>query len=227
MSRAWAYGAVAIVVAVALAFFVIYLIGIPGFNQSEKASFNYQAQFVYCSSESNLPIDNIVLRFPYPKIENETSSIESRGFMTLFWMDSNGTRFPEITMNSDGTIIQVSAYYGNRRENLVVFLSGIEPTTYGPKLYYNIDRLYSGEGILIDALVLSPIEFAEKTTLIDTNENNRTNAYYNHIPIKVESIELLFQASLQRKIDDKTVPIENFVRVYSNGNTGWYWLYPQ
>jgi len=220
------YGVIVLVVVVAFILALINLVNLSNHNKSENVSFIYQAKFVYCASESNLPIDNVVLRFPCPNVENDVDVLESRGVLTLFWMDDNKKIFPEIIMHSDGTIIQVSAYYGNRKENLKVILSGIASTIYGPKIYYNFDRLYPGEGILIDDLVFTPNEIADKVTLTDTSESNRVSAYYSHQLSKVEFIEFSFQVSLQKEIDNTFVLIETYSRSYENGIAAWYTLYP-
>ena len=102
---------------------------------------------------------------------------------------------------------------------------GITSTTHGPKLYYNIDRLYPSEGIWINDNVTAPAELADRVTLKEAGENNRTIAAYGHSPVKVEFIALSFWVELQRKVNNTYVLIETFSRVYDNADPGNYWLY--
>ncbi len=129
-------------------------------------------------------------------------------------------------MRGDGIIFQVFDYRGARKENLEVLRVIIEPTPYGPKLYYNVDRLYPGEGIWVLDNVITQAQLADRVTLKEIGENNKTTAYYAHSSPNVDFIELSFWVELQRKVNNTHFQIENYSRVYENGVAAWYGLYP-
>jgi len=191
-----------------------------------EVRFQYSATFTYVSSESGLPIDNVFILFPCPNVDNSTAALTQRGTLTLFWRDNDNIHRPEIVMDANGNIFQVIAYYGARKENLKVLRTGIyDNSRYGPALIYNIDRLYSSEGIWVVDNVTAPANLADQVTL-KTNNENRAWAYYANWPPKVEFIKLHFWTELRRNVNGTIVPIETLSRSYDNGVAAWYALYP-
>jgi hypothetical protein len=194
-------------------------------TSGENVLFMYEASFAYRGSADNIPIENVEIGFPCPNIENEP--IPTSSSWTLYWQDIDNTLHPEISYNKVTGVTTNYEFYGNRTENLEILLNEVGLTSHGPKLHLIIDKLYPREVFWTTVIAVAPKETANRVTLVEVGENQRTDAYYEHWPLKVEFINLSFWAQLSKVVDENTLElIETFSRVYDNGHPGWYWLYP-
>ena len=184
--------------------------------------FRMEANFSYRGSEDNLPIENVALRFPCPNVENEPAAVMS-GIWHLYYLDEENVLRLQM-IGTENVILEFYGYYGDRTENLEILLMGIDDTPHGPKIYYNLDKLYPREVFMITKPVEVPKRDTGKITLLEIGENQRTDAYYHHYPFE-KPINLSFWARLSKRTNDNYEVVETFSRVYDNGNPGWYWLY--
>ncbi|MFH1821024.1 MAG: hypothetical protein ABH852_01065 [Methanobacteriota archaeon] len=185
----------------------------------ENVEFKMEASFTYLGSENNIPIENIALRFPCPNLDNKTEQLLFSFSWILYWQDDDGT------LHLQATDEKLYEFKGERTATLGIVLSGIEPTIHGPKLYYNLDMLYPREVFWIEVFVLTSGKDSKRVSILEFGENQRTDAYYAHWPLKSEFIDVSFWAQLSKKIDEVYEPIETFSRGFDNGYPGWYWLY--
>ena len=185
--------------------------------------FRIEASFTYRGSANNLPIENITLCFPCPNVENVGLDLGVMGEEPIWWLYYVEN---DNTLTLQATSKEVYEFRGERTETLEIMDFGIEATSYGPKIYYDLTKLYPREVFLI--IAYSPVskENAKKVTLVEFKENMRTLAYYDHRMPTEEFIDLSFWAQLSKKIDNTYEVLETFSRSYDNGAPGGYWLYP-
>lgn len=214
---------IATILAVGLAtstigFGVPWRLGGASVGTGENVWFRMEASFTYRGSEDNLPLENLAIRFPCPNVENV--ALPTYTIWSLYYQDNENVL--HLQANQD----QVYGFVGERTETLGIMLSGVEPTTHGPKLYYNLDKLYPQEVFWITTITYATKENADKVTLVEFGENQRTDAYY-HSPAEWElPIDLSFWSQLSKKTNDNYEVVETFSRVLDNVPYAWIWLYP-
>ena len=131
---------VAVVAVIAVAIWMFW--GRPT-APSENVYFSYRMMFYYQGSEDNEPLENLALRFPAPRIENDFAGPIYAHWELYYVEDDNS-----LTLESTGAGIE--KLRGQRSSQLTVYTSGNEYSAYGPALLWEIDRLYPRE-VLVDA----------------------------------------------------------------------------
>jgi len=193
-------GAATLLAAVALVAFAAYARPWAGEGAEENVIFWYTASFTYENSGDNLPIENVLLSFPYPNIDNEPALI------TGFSWSLSGPR-------SEDQDIQY----------------GWENTHYGPRISLSMDKLYPGEVILIQAYALTSFEKSKDMTVCENKENQRVYGRYQYHPSdKITKIS--FWVQLSKKTNDNFEKVEEFSHTIENaqplGWSVWVRLYP-
>jgi len=189
-------------------------------SSGENVEFRMEASFAYLGSENNLPIENVAIRFPCPNIENV--ALPTKTFWSLYYLDDDNVLVLEADQN------RTYGFRGDRNDTLMIYLSGIEPTYDGPKIYYNFNKLYPREFFLITTIAYAPKSAADKVTLcISGDIQNRSSAHWQNSHPREMKINLLFRAQLLIKTDDYYLIIENFGREAENVLPTGLWLYPQ
>lgn len=213
-------GAATLLAVAALVVFVAYARPWAGEGVEENVMFWYAASFTYENSEDNLPIENILISFPHPNIDNEPVSIA--GFSWSLWGSDGENTVLQI---QDGNVI---TFVGGR-ENPLLVQYGRENTPKGPKISFSVDRLYPHEilGFTAYASVLS--NQSESVTLYENKDNQKIFAGYYYQPSD-KVIKLIFSTQLFRKINDNFKKVEAFNRVDENAQpfewSVWLKLYP-
>jgi hypothetical protein len=120
-------------------------------------------------------------------------------------------------------------YRGQRNENLEIWLTILEPTIDGPKIYYNLDKLYPHEVFWISCFAVAPAKNADSTTLRSYGDNEgRAAGHYQYLSPDpwTYGIDFSFWAQLSRKVNDNFEVIETFGRSFDNIRPRWIRLYP-
>lgn len=194
-------------------------------------NFLYQASFKYRGSEDNLPIENVAIRFPCPNVENVAMGVR-QGTWMLYWQDEENVLHEQIWGTDNGEILDFYAYYGERNENLEILLTGIEPTSYGPMIYYRMDKLYPREVFWVTSLVEVPKKNADEVTLrvYEDNQGRSLAQYWYpsnvHLENQGDPVNISFWVQLSRKIENDYQIIETFSRSVENASMLGQWLYP-
>jgi|GEM_PF-2357938 hypothetical protein len=194
----------------------------PDANQGseEMVTFKMEASFTYLGSENNLPIENVAIRFPCPNIEN--SPLPTQTFWSLYYLDEDNVLVLEADQN------QVYGFKGDRKQNLTIYLSGIEKSYDGPKIYFNFDRMYPREIFCITTVASAKKSFASKVTLrIFGDSQNRSSAHWQNTRPAEIRISLVFKAQLLMENNGQYHLVENFSRVAENILPTGLWLYQQ
>ena len=197
----------------------------PDANQGseEMVTFKMEASFTYLGSENNLPIENVAIRFPCPNIEN--SPLPTQTFWSLYYLDEDNVLVLEADQN------QVYGFKGDRKQNLTIYLSGIEPTYLGPKLYFRFDKLYPREIFWVTSLSFVPKKSVTAVTLkvYGDNQERTLAAYMGSFPNEkpnAASIHLVFKSQLFFKNNGEYKILESFSRSLDNAWNVGVWLYP-
>jgi len=211
-------GAATLLTVVALVVLVAY--ARPWVGEEENVVFWYAASFTYENSADNLPIENVLLSFPHPNVDNEPVLIT--GFSWSLWgLDQENM----VLQIRDGNVIK---FVGGRAAPLLVQY-GRENTPRGPKISFSVDRLYPQEVLEFTAYALAPSNQSESVTLYENKDNQKINAGYYYQPSN-KVIKLIFSTQLFRKINDNFKKVEAFSRVDENAQpfewSVWLRLYP-
>jgi hypothetical protein len=213
-------GAATLLLAAALAVLVACARPWVGEGVEENVVFWYAASFTYENSADNLPIENVLLSFPHPNIDNEPVPI-----MDFSWSLWGSNRENMVLQIQDGNVI---TFVGNRSAPLLVQY-GRENTPRGPKISFSVDKLYPHEILGFTAYVLTSSDRSESLTLYESKDNQKICASYYYQPSN-KVIKLIFSTQLFRKIDDNFKKIEAFSRVDENAQpfewSVWLKLYP-
>lgn len=214
------FEAATLLTAAALVVFVAYARPWVGERAEENAVFWYAASFTYENSEDNLPIENVIISFPCPNIDNEPVLIT--GFSWSLWGFNQENTILQIQDNNVVTLV------GGRTDPLLVQY-GRENTPRGPKISFSVDRLYPQEILGFTAYALVPPNWSERVTLYENRDNQKICAGYFYQPSS-KVIKLIFSTQLFRKINDNFEKVETFSRVDENaqplGWSVWLRLYP-
>ena len=192
----------------------------PWVGEEENVVFWYAASFTYENSADNLPIENVLLSFPHPNVDNEP--VLMMGFSWSLWGLNRENMVLQIR---DGNVIK---FVGGRAAPLLVQY-GRENTPRGPKISFSVDRLYPQEVLEFTAYALAPSNQSESVTLYENKDNQKINAGYYYQPSN-KVIKLIFSTQLFRKINDNFKKVEAFSRVDENAQpfewSVWLRLYP-
>jgi hypothetical protein len=119
-----------------------------GEGQPRVVWFRTEAMFYVWETENGVPIENVVLDFPMPHIEND-ALLSYKGWWTLYWIDVENRLWPQLLGNEDGEILANYGLYGERKDFLKVIEAFIQPTSRGPKYWLKLDRLYPREALRV------------------------------------------------------------------------------
>jgi len=207
-------GAATLLMVAALVVFVAY--ARPWVGEEENVVFWYAASFTYENSEDNLPIENVIVSFPHPNIDNEPVLITGFSW-SLFGPNPENLDVKTLQIQ-DGRVIRL---LGDRTATLFIQY-GKENTRHGPKISLSMDKLYPREVVLIQAYASAPLENFYDLTMCENKENQRIYAYCQYFPLD-KKISMSFWVKLSRKIDDNFERVEEFSRTEENGESGWWW----
>jgi len=198
--------------AVALAVSIIGF-GVP-WRLGEDVRFDYRAMFIYLGSEDNEPLENLVLRWSAPKIENSFIE-ETYPTWELYFIENDNMLTLEAAENG---------FYnprGVRSLQLEIYSFGYDNTEYGPTLNAWFDMLYPREIFLNRGYVLVGKEIANDLTFRVCNQVDSIASWY---PLGQENkrIDFSFAVGLYRE----KILVEQFDWTQENGSYGWSWLWP-
>ncbi len=203
----------------------VITLGLLGYlTPRENVNFLMNASFTYRGSEDNGVIENIVLRFPLPNVENK--AITSLTTWVLYWMDNDNALYPEMYGDAAGPL-EFYEFRGQRDENLGILIQCDEPSAYGPKAFFKLDKIYPNEVLFVITEAMSSKDVADKVTLkYYGDDEGRSMAYEHSNEPDYESgkaIDLYFWAQLSRSFDNENRVIETFSRSVDNAASGWWW----
>lgn len=204
---------VASCLAVALAVSVIGF-GVPWRLEEENVRFDYRAMFIYLGSEDNEPLENLVLRWSTPKIENSFIE-ETYPTWELYFIENNKTLTLEAAENG---------FYnprGIRSSQLGIYSFGYDNTEYGPTLNAWFDMIYPREIFLNRGYVLVNRKRANDLTLRVYSQVDSIASWYA-LGQENKRIDFSFAVGLYRE----NILVEGFEWTQENGSYGWSWLWP-
>lgn len=208
--------AATLLLAVALVVIVAYARPWAGGGAEENAVFLYNASFTYENSVDNLPIENVIISFPCPNIDNYPVLITDFSW-SLF--GSNPENLDEKLLQiQDGGVIQLL----DGRTATLFIQYGRENTRHGPKISLSMDKLYPREIISIQAFGSVTPENFSNLTMYENKENLLIYAYSQYSPLD-KKISMSFWAKLSIKIENNFENVEELSRTEENGESGYWW----
>jgi len=210
-------GAATLLIVVALVVLVAY--ARPWVGEEENVVFWYIASFTYENSEDNLPIENVIISFPCPNIDNEPVRVVGLSW-SLWWKPYPENENMKILQIQDG---RVDNLLSNRTEALFIQY-GWENTVRGPKISLLMDKFYPQEVIQIQTYVVVPSPRSNNLTISENRENKKVAAGYQYDPSD-KKINFSFWAQLLIKVNNDFRKVEEFRRAEENAGFGWWWLY--
>ena len=199
----------------------------------EYEKFIYNVSFTYWGSEDNLPIENVVIGFPHPNVENQTESIFFGVIWGLYWLDEENMSHLQATETT------IYALMENRTKTLRILMGPLEcPSIGGPKSTWVMDKLYPREVFRVSGGIEIPAAYGDKLTLKDFDDNEgRSSASFAHLPDPNTQdvseygafnrpIRVSFWAQLCKPLSNGYEVIETFSRSIDNDTWGMFWLYP-
>ena len=203
---------------VALVVIVAYARPWGGGGAEENVVFLYDASFTYENSMDNLPIENVIISFPCPNIDNEPAQVVGLSW-SLWWRPDAENENKKILEIQDGRVDNLS---GNRTGSLIIRY-GVENTIRGPKISLLMDKFYSQEIIQIQTYVLVSSSKSNDLTISENKEDKKVAAGYQYDPFD-KKINFSFQAQLLIKVNNIFRIVEEFRRAEENAGFGWWWL---
>ena len=136
------------------------VLGVPWRIGGETGAvrFNYRAMFVYAGPENGEPLNNLRLKFAAPQIENEFAG-KILGAWRLYYIEDDDTL--TLQANSAG----VFNLRGSRTSQLGIIGFGLENSSYGPSLTWDLECLYPREIFVDYGYTDVSQEKADKVTL--------------------------------------------------------------
>ncbi|MEW6222423.1 MAG: hypothetical protein AB1476_03780 [Candidatus Hadarchaeota archaeon] len=207
----------------------------PAQIEQENVWFKMQAYFMYRGPENGGPAENVVIWFPYPKVENSPifTHYDTPGTLViwaLYYQENDNT----LTRQQD--FYRVYGFRGQRSENLNDLLGGPTLTQDGPQLFRLVDKLYPREVLWVDVLVYTQRENENKVTLRIYGDNKSGAQYWYpwnpNLPAENQSmgtpIDVSYWAQLSRRKpeEENYNIIETFSRSKDNAAMFGQWLYP-
>jgi hypothetical protein len=215
--------AATLLVLAALVAFVAYARPWVGEEAEENVMFWYAASFSYENSADNLPIENVIISFPCPNIDNEPAQVVGLSW-SLWWKPDSENENMIILQIQDG---RVDNLLGDRTTTLLVQY-GLENTQYGPKIGFSADRLFAREILLIQAYALIPLEKSNSITLRENKEDPTATGGHQYFP-RDKKISFSYWSKLSQKVDNILEGIEEFSRIDDDPGENvfaWWILYP-
>ena len=201
--------------AVALAVSIIGF-GVPWRLGEEDVRFDYRAMFIYLGSESNGSLENLLVRFPAPQIENKFAGEIFSGWELYYVEDDN-------TLTLQATPAGIVDLRGLRSSQLEIYTSIVENSSRGPALTWEIDRLYPREVFMDYGWTWVSRERAGSVTFRKYGIQEDWASAYWHTP-KAEQenkrIDFSFAVGLYRE----NTLIERYEVTWENEDFGWYYL---
>ena len=201
--------------AVALAVSIIGL-GVPWRLGEEDVRFDYRAMFAYIGSADSIVLENLLVRFPAPQIENEFAG-EILGSWELYYIEDDNT----LTLQANATGIK--NLRGSRNSQLDIYSYGVENSKYGPTLSWEIDRLYPREIFMDYGWIWVSEKNIDKVTLRTYDDPLGEALAYWHAPdVELENkrIDFSFVTGLYRE----NMLVERYEAIWENEDWGWYYL---
>ena len=199
--------------AVALAVSIIGF-GVPWRLEEEDVRFDYRAMFIYLGSEDNEPLDNLLLKWSAPQIDN-TFIEETYPTWELYYIEDDNT----LTLQANAAgIVDLR---GVRTSQLEIYSFGYEYEQYGPALNFQIDALYPREVFLNLGYVVVEGERADDLTLRVYNQTAPIGAWQ---AFGQENKRIDF--SLAAGLYQDNILVERYEWTQENGTYGSYWLWP-
>jgi hypothetical protein len=212
--------AATLLLVVALVVIVAYARPWAGGGAEENVVFLYTASFTYENFVDNQPIENIIVSFPCPNIDNEpVRAINFSWF--LWWMPKPENENMKILQIQDG---RVDNLLGNRIGPLFIQY-GVENTDRGPKISLLMDKLYPQEVIQIQTYVVVSSSKSNDLTISENKEDKKVAAGYQYDPSD-KKINFSFRVQLLIKLNNDFRIVEEFRRAEENAGFGWWWLNP-
>lgn len=211
---------VIIVAIVIVALFAVGYLRLPSATAGENVWFQMEASFTYRGNEDNTPIENFVVGFLAPNVDND-NIISHPSLWALYYQDNVEQNFDE-----------VFGFQGNRTENLTVSNAGLAYDWFGPALVYTLDKLYPGESFRTVSLFECSNENVNKVSLKVYNENAIVSAGSIGAVVGTTAglfekpIDVSFSVQLFRLGENQTILLENFYRDRDNILGLTTWLYP-
>ena len=201
--------------AVALAVSIIGF-GVPWRLGEEDVRFDYRAMFIYLGSESNGPLENLLVRFPAPQIENKFAGEIFSGWELYYVKDDN-------TLTLQSNAAGIVNLRGARSSQLGIYSWGVENSEYGPTLTWEIDRLYPREVFMDFGWTLVPREDADAVTLrVCGIQEDWSQAYWHTPKFYQENTQIDFSFAIW--LYRENVLTERYGIVGEDGIWGWYYL---
>ena len=193
----------------------------------ETVLFRVDHKFTYLGSEDNLPVENIVVSYIHPHVENRAQDVR-KGMWTLYWKDEDNVLHRQMWGSGD-EVFYVWGYLGDRKENLEILGYGAGPAKYGPAITYVLDRLYPREVFWISAPAYIPEGDADRVTLkVYGDDQGRSAGMFGKDPYGPldKPIDVSFWVQLSRRTDDNFEVVETFGRTLENFYEATLWLHP-
>ncbi len=175
--------------------------------------FDYRAMFTYLGSEDNEPLENLLLKWSAPQIDN-TLIEETYSTWELYYIEEDNTLILQATPTG------VINLRGFRASQLGIYSFGHECEQYGPALNFQIDKLYPREVFLNIGHVIVEKEKAEELTLCVYGQTAPVGAWQ---AFGQEDKKIDF--SLVAGLYQENTLIEQYEWTQENGLYGSYWLW--
>jgi len=199
--------------AVALAVSVIGF-GVPWILGEENVRFDYRATFAYIGSEDNEPLENLVLKWSAPQIDNSFIE-ETYSSWELYYVEDNDS----LTLQANAAgIVNLQ---GSRSSQPEIYSFGHENEQFGPVLNAWIDKLYPREVFLNLGYGVVDKERVGDLTLRVYGQTDSIAAW-QAFGQEDKRIDFSFTVSLYRE----NILVERFEWTQENGYYGWSWLWP-
>jgi len=199
--------------AVALAVSIIGF-GVPWRLGEEDVRFDYRATFTYIGSEGNEPLENLVLKWSAPQIDNSFIE-EAYSSWELYYVEDDNS----LTLQANAAgIINLR---GSRSFQLGIYSFGHENEQFGPVLNAWIDELYPREVFLNLGHGMVDKERAGDLTLRVYGQTDSIAAW-QAFGQENKRIDFSFAVGLYRE----NILVERFEWTQENGSYGWSWLWP-
>ena len=195
--------------AVALAVSIIGF-GVPWRLGEEDVRFDYRAMFIYLGD--NEPLENLILGFPAPQIENKFAG-EIFGGWELYYVENDNSLTLQVNANG------IENLRGNRSSQLGIYSSGVENGEYGPVLSWKLNRLYPREVFVDYGWTWVSKERANAVTLRAYGIQDDWSQAVWYIS-ENRLIDFSFAVGLYRE----NILVERYGITCENEDFGWYYL---
>lgn len=199
--------------AVALAVSIIGF-GVPWRLGEENVRFDYRATFAYLGSADNEPLENLVLKWSAPQIDNSFIE-ETYSSWELYYVEDDNSL--TLQANAAGIV----SLRGSRSSQLEIYSFGHENEQFGPVLNAWIDKLYPREVFLTLGYGVVDKERAGDLTLRVYGQTAPI-AGWRALGQENKRINFSFAVALY----SENILVERFEWNQENGPSASYWLWP-